>query len=395
MKHIYKLTILILMLPSLVKAQVNIFSFKVKDQYLQNGKILIKNNSATTTIVIEINFTTARDQGIPKPGSIKTRLGTFSLSSNNYNPIFLSEQEEVKHTDFIPNELILKKEYTIDIQKSKLTDKPILLYIQPNGSPEGEYTTKSYNYVVEASIPEISNNLISLSAPFSSVENINVDGTIAQGGNGVFQTTWKVVDNNGNIINNIDGVTSLANKWTKDNIFNLPIQNSGEVYLSRVLTSGGKVSESNKVLISNWDGNFSSLNVRIKGPLVRYNALSENFVELPQGTEINYNELAPAISGRNPVDGDIYIGYSPDIQTHLTIINPTSGINYRWHYMMEGIAHADFDGSGSATGTSQVGNSIVSLSFPRYGIEYDQIHIYGSDGSRKLVFLTKVNQLVN
>lgn len=383
------------MLPSLVKAQVNVFSFKVKDQYLQNGKILIKNNSATTTIVIEIDFTTARDQGNPKPGSIKTRLGTFSLSSNNYNPIFLSQQEEVKHTDFIPNELILKKEYTIDIQKSKLTDKPILLYIQPNGFPEGEYTSKSYNYVVEASIPEISNNLISLSAPFSSIENINVDGTIAQGGNGVFQTTWKIVDNNGNIINNIDGITSLANKWTKDNIFKLPIQNSGEVYLSRVLTSSGKVSESNKILISNWDGNSSTLDIKIKGPLRRYDASSQDYVKIPAGTEINYNELAPANPNRYPVDGDIYLGISQTIPTHFTITNPTSGVSYRWHYMMEGVVHLGFTGWGTSEEPSLLGNGVISDSLPRYGTNFNTIHIYGSDGSRKVIFLTIINYVTD
>lgn len=242
-------------------------------------------------------------------------------------------------------------------------------------------------------IPEISNNIISLSAPFSSIENINVDGTIAQGGNGVFQTTWKIVDNNGNIINNIDGITSLANKWTKDNIFKLPIQNSGEVYLSRVLTSGGKVSESNKVLISNWDGNFSSLNIKIKGPLVKYDALSQNFIELPQGTEINYNELAPPIPDRTPINNDIYLGHSPTNLTELTLVNPVSQVNYRWYYLMSGISQVDFGTSG--TGTSLIGTSISSVSFPMYGYEHDQIHIYGSDGSRKIIYLTKVNQLVN
>lgn len=150
MKLIYKLFIalVILLTPQLADAQINVFSFKVLDQYLKDGKILIKNSEATE-IKIEVKFSTARDaQGKPKVGKIRTALGTKNSSGDI---VYLTDQQEVFNTDFIAGEVYLTKTYTVNIQKSKLTNNIIdLLQQQPGGLPTESPTR--YNYVVETPV---------------------------------------------------------------------------------------------------------------------------------------------------------------------------------------------------------------------------------------------------
>jgi hypothetical protein len=151
MKLIYKLfiAIAILLTPKLADAQINVFSFKVLDQYLKDGKILIKN-AETTEIKIEVKFSTARDaQGKPKVGKIRTALGT---KNSNGDIVYLSEQQEVFNTDFVVGEVYLTKTYTVNIDKSKLTNSIIdLLQQQPGGLPTESPTR--YNYVLEGTTP--------------------------------------------------------------------------------------------------------------------------------------------------------------------------------------------------------------------------------------------------
>jgi hypothetical protein len=151
MKLIYKLfiAIVILLTPKLADAQINVFSFKVLDQYLKDGKILIKNAEATE-IKLEVKFSTARDaQGKPKVGNIRTALGT---KNSNGDIVYLSDQQEVFNTDFVAGEVYLTKTYTVNIDKSKLTNSIIdLLQQQPGGLPTESPTR--YNYVLEDTTP--------------------------------------------------------------------------------------------------------------------------------------------------------------------------------------------------------------------------------------------------
>lgn len=140
--------IFILMNQFISYSQIRVASFKVQDQYLQNGKILIKNATTTTQIKIEVQFSTARDSnGNPIPShNTKIRLATGSSSGQI---IYLSNQEEVSSSEFSSSVTFITKIYTINIDKSNLTGNLISLLVKEDGFGEGEYTGKRYNYVLE------------------------------------------------------------------------------------------------------------------------------------------------------------------------------------------------------------------------------------------------------
>jgi hypothetical protein len=128
-------------------SQIYVTSFKVQDAYLQDGNILIKSATPTTEIKIEVQFSTYRDNnGNPNPGSIKTKLGT-STSSGGVN--FLTPEQQVSSTEF-SNAPVLTKIYTVNIEKSKLSNGKIDLFTQQAGSSWGIFSGKRYNYVLEA-----------------------------------------------------------------------------------------------------------------------------------------------------------------------------------------------------------------------------------------------------
>jgi len=170
---IYQILILVLLVNS-TYAQVSVFTFKVKSEYLQGDKILIKN-TPSTEIKIEVQFETRRDnQGNPLPGKIQVVLAT---KNTNDEVVLLSGWKEVLHTDFASDTIFLKKIYTISIDKSKLSGKPIdLLMQQPNQLPVGN--TQRYNYIVEPPVQTVYYNVIRQEEFYKSDCNIFSTGSL-------------------------------------------------------------------------------------------------------------------------------------------------------------------------------------------------------------------------
>jgi|GEM_PF-6273417 len=148
MKIRYRIALLLVMLVNVASAQISVSSFKVLDQYLQDGKVLIKHATPSTEIKIEVMFVSSLDnQGYANPANIKTRLATGNA---NGQVVYLSAQETITNADFPRYTGSITKVFTLNIDKSKLTSGIVLsLLTQRNGQLEGSFTGKYYHYVLE------------------------------------------------------------------------------------------------------------------------------------------------------------------------------------------------------------------------------------------------------
>lgn len=151
MKIRYIIALLLAVLANVANAQISVGSFKVLDQYLQDGKLLIKNATPSTEIKIEVVFAARlNNQGYANPANIKIRMATGNASGQ---PIYLSSQETITNADFPRYTGSITKSFTINIDKSKLTSGIVIsLLTEPNGQAEGSFTGKYYHYVLETPV---------------------------------------------------------------------------------------------------------------------------------------------------------------------------------------------------------------------------------------------------
>jgi len=363
------LTLIMFLFVQVVNGQITVNSFKVLDQYLKDGKILIKSGVTTTEIKIEVRFVTAMNGANPKPGSIKTRLST---PASNGSPNYLSPQQQVTHTEFAQDNAFLTKIYTLSIDKSKLANGNIYLLFQ-NDSGEFAYSGKSYGFVLETSVPvvpEISNNFISFSSgDVNFFDDFTVAGSVPAGGNNSYTYQWEVVDEDDSSAGFwVAGVNSTENLWEKDNTNFAPINGSyinKNVYLRRKVTSGAKVSYSNRILLYNSStANKNDLAVKVKGRLLKHliNGQWED-----TNTEIDVASL--------DVQGGFALKFDANMlpETTFRIENNVAGVRYKWAYI-----------SGGLRGM-QEGNSILTPIYPggNWGFNAYKLRVFGSDGSYK------------